>query len=142
MAAGRKSMAKPPKSNGDGEPNKRDSSTQPVAEPDELLAYWDRAFAAGGYFRMIVRVTGREDNTLRFKIIQGPEEKTGRGGAPFSVNLDDGEEAWGSLPSTAQLVDPESSQRVGYLFVTKKWLGRQQGVVLAGGGKWPIKTSL
>lgn len=111
-----------------------------------MLTFWDRAFdLKNGYQGLVVEVIGRENNVLSFYILDGegnPQRKGGEGA--FSINLDDGMEAWGSLPSTAQEADPESSQRIGYLFVTKAWLDRNIGdiKVMAGPPKWPVKYSL
>lgn len=112
----------------------------------ELLTFWDRAFdLKGGYRGLTVEVTGRENNVLSFYILDGdgnPQRKGGEGA--FTINLDDGMEAWSSLPSTAQEVDPESSQRIGYLFVTRQWLDRNKSGIklLAEPPKWPKFTSL
>lgn len=140
MAAGRKKTG----STITGNQDKRVSTTQPVADQSQLIAFWNRAFNETGYRELVVRVTGRTDNVLSFQILDGDRVLT-RNGTDFTINLDDGLEAWSSLPSTAQNVDPESSQRVGYLFVTEAWLLRQgsggpRG--LEGGGKWPPRTSL
>jgi hypothetical protein len=112
----------------------------------ELLTFWDRAFdLKGGYRGLTVEVIGRENNVLSFYILDGdgnPQRKGGEGA--FTINLDDGMEAWSSLPSTAQEVDPESSQRIGYLFVTNQWLARNKGdiKVMAEPPKWPKVTSI
>lgn len=129
-----------------GSRDKRKSTTQPVGNIGELLSFWDRAFdLKNGYRGLTVEVIKREDNVLSFFILDqegNPQRKKGEDA--FAINLDDGMEAWSSLPSTAQDVDPESSQRIGYLFVTKQWLDRNIGdlKVMDGGNKWPIRSSL
>lgn len=111
-----------------------------------MLTYWDRGFdLKNGYQGLVVEVIARENNVLAFYILDAegnPQRKGGEGA--FTVNLDDGMEVWSSLPSTAQEVDPESSQRIGYLFVTKQWLGRNIGDIklMAEPTKWPKGTSL
>ncbi len=121
--------------------DKRKATTQPVGDVSELLTFWDRAFdLANGYQGLVVDVVSRENNVLEFFILDGegnPQRKEGE--HPFTINLDDGMEAWSSLPSTAQEVDPESSQRIGYLFVTQQWLKRNLGdiTLMEGPGKWP-----
>jgi hypothetical protein len=126
--------------------DKRKATTQPVGDVSELLTFWDRAFdLKNGYQGLIVEVVNRENNVLSFFILDdegNPQRKEGE--HPYTINLDDGMEAWSSLPSTAQEVDPESSQRVGYLFVTKQWLNRNIGdiKVMAGPGKWPKANAL
>lgn len=138
-------MAARKKATENGNRDKRKATTQPVGELRELLPYWDRSFELkNGYQSLVVEVIGRENNTLTFYILDGqgnPQRKAGT--EPYTINLDDGMEVWSSLPSTAQDVDPESSQRTGYLFVTKAWLERNrvQGL-LRGGGKWPTSVSL
>lgn len=112
----------------------------------ELLTYWDRGFdLKNGYQGLVVEVVSRENNILAFFILDGEGNAQRKGGeAAFTINLDDGMEAWSSLPSTAQDVDPESSQRIGYLFVTSQWLARNKGdiTVMAGPGKWPKAAAL
>jgi hypothetical protein len=129
-----------------GSRDKRKSTTQPVGNITELLTFWDRAFdLKNGYRGFPVEVLKREDNILYFFVLDGegnPQRRSGE--EPFSINLDDGMEVWSSLPSTAQDVDPESSQRIGYLFVGKQWLDRygKEFVLREGGSKWPIRSSL
>ena len=140
MAAGKRST----KSNSSRD--KRKATTQPVGDVSELLTYWDRAFdLKNGYQGLVVEVIARENNVLAFYLLDdegNPQRKGGEGA--FTINLDDGMEAWSSLPSTAQEVDPESSQRIGYLFVTGQWLARNKGdiKVMEGPGKWPKTASL
>ena len=112
----------------------------------ELLTYWDRGFdLKNGYQGLTVEVIGRENNVLFFYVLDAegnPQRKGGEGA--FTINLDDGMEAWSSLPSTAQDIDPESSQRIGYLFVTNQWLARNKGEIklMAGPPKWPKTASI
>jgi hypothetical protein len=127
--------------------DKRKATTQPVGDVSELLTFWDRAFdLRNGYRGLVVEVVGRENNVIAFYILDSegnPQRKDGDGA--FIANLDDGMETWSSLPSTAQEVDPESSQRIGYLFVTEAWIERNaKGIKLmdSGGGKWPRITSI
>lgn len=126
--------------------DKRQATTQPVGDFSELLTFWDRAFdLKSGYQGLIVEVVSRENNVLSFFILDGegnPRRKEDE--HAFTINLDDGMEAWSSLPSTAQDVDPESSQRTAYLFVTKQWLKRNIGAitVMEGPGKWPKINAL
>lgn len=130
---------------GSSSPNKRESVTRPVTDFAELTQYWDRAFALeGGYRGLSVEVVGRDNNVLSFYVLSGEGKLLKKGKEPFVVNLDDGMEAWSSLPSTAQQVDPESSQRIGYLFVTSAWLDRnKKSLTLLGEPiKWPRLTSL
>ena len=126
--------------------DKRKATTQPVGDVSELLTYWDRGFdLTNGYQGLVVEVIGRANNVLTFFILDGEGNTQRKGGEdPFTINLDDGMEAWSSLPSTAQEVDPESSQRIGYLFVTGQWLGRNRvdTTALRGPGKWPRTASL
>ena len=107
MAAGKRST----KSNSSRD--KRKATTQPVGDVSELLTYWDRAFdLKNGYQGLVVEVIARENNVLAFYLLDdegNPQRKGGEGA--FTINLDDGMEAWSSLPSTAQEVDPESSPR-------------------------------
>ncbi len=132
--------------NTSGSRDKRKSTTQPVGNVDELITFWDRAFdLKNGYRGLTVEVLERENNILSFYVLDpegNPQRRKGE--LPFTINLDDGLEVWSSLPSTAQDVDPESSQRIGYLFVGKQWLDRHEGEfqLKDGGSKWPIRTSL
>ncbi|MDP3152405.1 MAG: hypothetical protein Q8N23_07025 [Archangium sp.] len=134
------------RNNTSGSRDKRKSTTQPVGEVSELLTFWDRAFdLKNGYRGLTVEVLERKNNVLSFYVLDeegNPQRREGE--LPFTINLDDGMEVWSSLPSTAQDVDPESSQRIGYLFVGKQWLVRHQGDirVKGGGAKWPVKASL
>jgi hypothetical protein len=111
-----------------------------------LLTFWDRGFdLKNGYQGLVVEVIKRENNVLSFYVLDGEGNQQRKGGeGAFTINLDDGMEAWSSLPSTAQDIDTESSQRIGYLFVTKQWLARNGGIkVMEGGpGKWPKNTAL
>lgn len=126
--------------------DKRKATTQPVGDVSELLTYWDRGFdLKHGYRGLTVEVIARENNVLAFHILDAegnPHRKGGEGA--FTINLDDGMEAWSSLPSTAQDVDPESSQRIGYLFVTDQWLTRNKADVTVMGTppKWPKISSI
>lgn len=125
--------------------DKRKATTQPVGDVSELLTYWDRGFdLKRGYQGLTVEVVGRENNVLSFYVLDGEGNQRRKGGEkPFTINLDDGMEAWSSLPSTAQDVDPESSQRIGYLFVTQQWLARHKAeLALLGGPKWPKSASI
>lgn len=131
-----------------GNRDKKLATTAPVKAVSELLTHWDRDFAmvgqelSGAYHRLTVEVVGRANNVLSFNILEssGKAKKVKAGGA-YSINLDDGLQAWSDLPSTAQFVDPESSQRIGYLFVTSDWLGRNK-VLMEGPNKWPRAASL
>jgi hypothetical protein len=128
-----------------GKQDKLKSTTQPVGDISELLAFWDREFDLDdGYRGLTVEVTGRKNNVLSFAIVEGSGKSHRRAtGKDFSINLDDGMEAWSSLPSTAQDCDPESSQRVGYLFVTQAWLTRNQGdIKVMELPKWPRIASI
>ncbi len=116
-----------------GNTNKRLTTTEPVKAVSELLTFWDRAFAPDGYVGLIVEVVSRQDNVITFTVAGSQ--------ALHTANLDDGLEAWGSLPSTAQSVDPQSSQRTGYLFVSKPYLTRK-GLAPAEPPKWPRGLSL
>lgn len=126
--------------------DKRKATTQPVGDVSELLTFWDRGFdLKNGYRGLTVEVVGRENNVIAFYILDGEGNAQRKGGdGAFIANLDDGMETWSSLPSTAQEVDPESSQRIGYLFVTEQWLERNKGQfkLMEGGGKWPRNVSL
>ncbi|MFZ5445943.1 MAG: hypothetical protein ACOZQL_38475 [Myxococcota bacterium] len=125
--------------------NKMEATTSPVKDITELGAYWDRAFNLdGGYRAVAVEVVSRENNVITFNVIEVRSGKRlNKAASPLSVDLDDGTVVWSSLPSTAQMVDPESSQRIGYLFLTEAWIkehiGQQQ---LKSGGKWPRVSSL
>jgi hypothetical protein len=132
-----------------GSRNKREATTAPVKLVSELVAHWDRDFAisgvelTGGYRGLMVEVVGRTDNVISFNVLDAkgaPIKKVKAGEGAFSINLDDGLQAWSALPSTAQDVDPESSQRVGYLFVTPDWISRNK--IAMDGPKWPRGTSI
>ena len=128
-----------------GKEDKLKATTQPVGDVSELLAFWDRGFdLQNGYRGLTVAVTGRKNNVLSFSILDGSGKAQRKAnGKDFSINLDDGMEVWSSLPSTAQDVDPESSQRIGYLFVSSHWLARNQGdVQVMEGPKWPKGASI
>lgn len=129
-----------------GNRDKRTSSTLPVKEPAELSGFWDRHIdLRNGYRELVVEVIGRDNNTLFFFILdEDGNRRTTRGAQELSVNLDDGATCWSSLPSTAPMVDPESAQRIGYLFVTDKWIEEHVGPVkvFGGGVKWPRNISL
>lgn len=125
--------------------DKRKATTQPVGDVSELLTYWDRGFdLKRGYQGLTVEVVGRENNVLSFYVLDGEGNQQRKGGEkPFTINLDDGMEVWSSLPSTAQDADPESSQRIGYLFVTHQWLARNKAELgVLEGPKWPRTASL
>jgi|GEM_PF-6046385 hypothetical protein len=128
-----------------GTRDKRVATTQPVQDVTELRGFWDRLFDPEGYRELVVEVIGRQNNELFFFVLdsEGARERH-NGGNEFSINLDDGSLAWSSLPSTAQWVDPESSQRIGYLFVTEVWIKENLGAarLKSGGAKWPKNTSL
>ncbi len=132
-----------------GTPNKLLATTAPVKAVSELLTHWDREFVVsglelkGGYRRLTVEVVSRANNVIGFNILDasGKVKKAKAVGA-YSINLDDGLQAWSDLPSTAQFVDPESSQRIGYLFVSELWLERNLKLMDSGGGKWPKSVSI
>lgn len=129
-----------------GNRDKRISTIKPVKEMSELSGFWDRAFELeNGYRELVVEVIGRDNNTLFFFVLDedGNRRKT-LGAQELSINLDDGMTCWSSLPSTAPQVDPESAQRIGYLFVTDAWIKENLGPikVFGGGVKWPKNTSL
>lgn len=121
---------------GGGNPDKSQATVQPVRKDTELLEPWDRDIdLKDGYRGLTVQVIKRENNVITFTILN-----EGVGGE-HTINLDDGVVVWGSLPSTAQRVDCESSQRIGYLFVTPGWMV-DNGVVVTEPPKWPRNTSL
>jgi hypothetical protein len=121
---------------GGGNPDKKEATVHPVRLETELLDPWDREIdLENGYRGLSVAVIEREDNVITFTILNESV------GGEYSINLDDGLVVWGSLPSTAQRVDVESSQRIGYLFVTPDWM-TNNGVTLAELPKWPRITSL
>ena len=134
--------------------DKRNTTTEPVADTSQLLPYWNRTCLKIGYHGLIVEVTARSENTITFKVL-GVAPPPDPGAKPrakpkakseteYSINLDDGTLAWGSLPSTAQRVDVESSQRVGYLFVSQAWLDEHPQACgpKAEPPKWPRNFSL
>jgi hypothetical protein len=134
-----------------GTRNKQEATTAPVKAVGELITHWDRDFAiagvevTGGYRRLTIEVVSRANNVISFNILDssGKGKKVKAGGA-YTINLDDGLQAWSDLPSTAQFVDPESTQRIGYLFVTPEWLGRNKidTKLMEGPNKWPRLASL
>ena len=96
----------------------------PVARPGDLTGIWDREF--GVYRVRIVEVLGRKGAQLTFALVGNPKGYNDAG--PFSVDLDDGRTVWGDLPSTAQLVEPGSKKRIGYLLLNENWLRENVGV--------------
>ena len=131
-----------------GTRNKREATTAPVKLVSELVAHWDRDVSmtgeqlSGGYRGLSVEVVGRANNVLSFYVLDPNGKAKGvKAGAPFTVNLDDGLEVWSDLPSTAQSVDPESSQRIGYLFLAPAWFARNKAVAMDG-PKWPRGYSI
>lgn len=129
-----------------GSRDKRKATTQPVGEVSELLTYWDRAIdLKNGYQGLKVEVVDRQNNVLSFYVLDAEGNHQRKAGEEaFTINLDDGMEVWASLPSTAQDIDPESSQRIGYLFVTQQWLARNKTdiKILGPGDKWPKTISI
>lgn len=128
-----------------GNRNKTKATTQPVRDISELVGHWARGIdLENGYQGLSVEVIGRKDNVLSFYILDSRGKAQRKAGSKaFTINLDDGMEAWSSLPSTAQGVDPESSQRIGYLFVTPQWLARNRGdLTVMVGPKWPSSISI
>lgn len=121
-----------------GNTNKRLTTTEPVTEKSQVLTFWDRELAPEGYRGLFVEVVGRKDNVISFKVLDADGNASV---TVYSVNLDDGLEAWGSLPSTAQEVDVQSSQRVGYLFVSTPYLERNS-LAPAEPPKWPRHLSI
>ncbi len=110
-----------------------------------MLTFWDRAFdLKGGYHGLVVEVIGRENNVIAFYILDAEGNPQRKGGEDaFTVNLDDGMQVWSSLPSTAQDVDPESSQRIGYLFLSPNWLKTNTSTIkLTEPPKWPRTLSI
>lgn len=129
-----------------GAQNKEDATTQPVKLETELVAYWDREFDyTNGYFGLTVEVVSRVNNILTFTVL-GEAAKAGKGKSKrkttttHEINLDDGTQVWSALPSTAQEIDPESSQKVGYLFVSKPWLELNEPT--REPPKWPRTLSI
>lgn len=136
MAASRKPSSRKPTR------NKDKAVIKPVREPSEALAYWVRT--VGQYNPFVVRVLDRGGSQLYFNIWDVQDQKEfDNGGSPFVVDLTDGEMCWGSLPSTAQLVDPGKGTDFGLLFLTENWLTLNGvSVTAGGGGKWPATLSL
>ena len=130
-----------------GNRDKRTATIKPVKDVGELNGFWDRSFElTDGYREAVVEVVERKNNVLTFFLLD-PASGERRGTEPLSVNLDDGTQCWSALPSTAQDVDPESSQRSGYLFLAPAWIKRVIGPLKVfegpgGGIKWPRSLSL
>jgi hypothetical protein len=104
--------------------SKAKATIAPVARPGDLRGIWDREF--GVYRVRIVEVLGRTGSRLTFALVGNP--KGYNEGGPFTLDLDDGHLVWGDLPSTAQLVDPASRKRIGYLLLNENWLRENVGV--------------
>lgn len=103
--------------------NKARATLAPVARPGDLKGIWDREF--GVYRVRIVEVLGRKGSLVTFRLVGNPAGYNAEG--PFTVDLDDGHVVWGDLPSTAQLVDPASRKRIGYLLLSENWLRENVG---------------
>jgi hypothetical protein len=98
--------------------DKSKATTEPVAAVADLKGLWDREF--GVYRPVVAKVTGRKGSMISFEIIIDPDGSTD--GATYTVDLDDGGNVWGDLPSTAQLVDPTSEEQIGYLLLNQNWI--------------------
>jgi hypothetical protein len=100
--------------------DKAKATTKPVSRLSQLKGVWDREF--GVYRVLIVEVLARRRSSLTFRFFGNAPRWNPPG--EYTVNLDDGHVVWGDLPSTAQLVDLESSPRVriGYLLLAENWL--------------------
>lgn len=98
--------------------DKSKATTEPVASVSELKGLWDREF--GVYRPVVAKVTARKGSLLTFDIVIDPDGSSDGGG--YTVDLDDGGTVWGDLPSTAQLVDPESDSPLGYLLLNQNWI--------------------
>lgn len=123
--------------------DKAKATTKPVKSVDDLKGLWDRTF--GTYRVVVVEVYDRKGSLLDFDIVLDPataKRKTKGGGrqrraaAPYTIDLDDGANVWGDLPSTAQLVDPNSDERIAYLCINENWLYENlpDTTVMGGGG--------
>ncbi|MEW6435368.1 MAG: hypothetical protein AB1730_28060 [Myxococcota bacterium] len=122
--------------------NKSKAVVKPVRSPEKALKYWSRE--VGNYNPMVVRVVGRRGSQVYFNIWDVETQKEfDNDGEPFVADLTDGEMAWGSLPSTAQLVTPGQGTDFGLLLLTEAWLVMNNVSASAGGGgKWPKTVSL
>jgi len=99
--------------------DKKKATTVPVASVDELKGIWCRIFDC--YTMQVVQVTARKGSRVSFRLVEIDEEAPKQDEKTYSVDLDDGEMAWGDLPSTAQLVDPRSTKTIAYLGLTEAW---------------------
>lgn len=125
--------------------DKAKATTKPVKSVDDLKGLWDREF--GVYRVVVVEVLDRDGSMLDFDIVIDPSAKRStkgggkqrRAAAPYRIDLDDGANVWGDLPSTAQLVDPGSDERIAYLCLNENWLFENlpDGLVLAARGGPP-----
>ena len=99
---------------------KSKATTKPVASVDDFEGLWDRQW--GVYTPLVVQVIKRKKDELTFKIVLDPTGATGK--KQYTVDLDDGTNVWGDLPSTAQLVDLETDEdaNLGYLLLNQYWL--------------------
>lgn len=98
-------------------PDKKNSTTTAVSSIDELKGLWDRQWSV--YLPLVVQVTSRVGSLLSFKIVLAPNGTPGT--TEYVVDLDDGRNVWGDLPSTAQLATPGRDD-IGYLLVNQNWL--------------------
>lgn len=132
---------------------KSEATTRPVKSVSQLKGVWAREFAV--YRVVVVEVRARKGSVLHFDIIDDPSApRTAKKGKPksrggqYKVDLDDGFVVWSDLPSTAQLVDPKSDARIGYLCLTENWLFENLpdnmtfAATVAGGPKIPPRESL
>jgi hypothetical protein len=98
--------------------NKAKATTEPVASVDDLKGLWDRQWSV--YRPLVVKVVARKGSLLSFQIVVDPSGATSA--KVHKVDLDDGANVWGDLPSTAQLVEPGTAKDLGYLLVNQNWL--------------------
>lgn len=124
--------------------DKKKSTTQPVARISQLKGLWNRIFSV--YRMVVVQVTARKGSKLTFRILPvGEEQGATNTLESHTVDLDDGDVAWGDLPSTAQLVDPKSTKTIAYLGLSEDWLDLHEPghrKVAARGTKIPNAESL
>lgn len=114
--------------------DKRLATTTPVTRVSQLKGLWNRVFAV--YRMLVVQVVDRKGTLVSFRIVPIPPVTDGSrvDDRVFTVDLDDGDVAWGDLPSTAQLVDPTSNATIAYLGLTEEWINRSVPGFLYTGG--------
>lgn len=121
------------------------ATTTPVSSYTQLDGFWN--LLRNTYRVVIVEVTSRSGTVIEFFILDpddGQPFDDGGGPATFQVDLDEGTDTYPYFPSTAQLIDPQVTDVIGYLLLSEEYLDQALGqdVPNYASGKLPPGCSL